>query len=206
MKKIWIRLGGFISANEADEKKILAGDTDALVEAINKNGFAPNGETYIPGEDDDVDFDINPGALFLRSDRKTVKGTRNLTISALERYLKASGEMSRRCEKQFIRMAKAYIKKHPELKDKKIWFDPDATINGELDTKHGGSWVGNIIAVGFDKKGHITFDISTEYDLQKDVPSVFESGYGVYLEDWVYALKVLLRHFEEPYDPEEDEE
>lgn len=62
--KIWIRLGGFISADHDECVKIMDGDTDALVDAIKKNGFEVNGDTYIPHNDcedgDAPEFDLCP--------------------------------------------------------------------------------------------------------------------------------------------------
>lgn len=75
MKKVWIRLGGFISADEDTIKKIMSGDEEALVKAIKDNGFELNGETYIPAdenddESEDVDFDLNPIVLTFFRDAK----------------------------------------------------------------------------------------------------------------------------------------
>ena len=57
MKKVWIRLGGFITADEATMEKIKMGDSDALVKAIKDNGFELNGESYIPETDDETVID-----------------------------------------------------------------------------------------------------------------------------------------------------
>ena len=64
MKKVWIRLGGNITADQ----KIMSGDEEALVKAIKEHGFELNGETYIPADEsddnsEDVDFDLNPIVL-----------------------------------------------------------------------------------------------------------------------------------------------
>ena len=50
---IWIRMGGTVSVNIEDAKKILNGDEIALQKAIEKDGFCINGETYIPGDEID---------------------------------------------------------------------------------------------------------------------------------------------------------
>lgn len=68
MKKIWIRLGGNITADEDTYQKIMSGDEEALVKAIKEHGFELNGETYIPADEsddnsEDVDFDLNPIVL-----------------------------------------------------------------------------------------------------------------------------------------------
>lgn len=57
MKKVWIRLGGFISADESTMGKIKMGDSDALVKAIKDNGFEINGESYIPETDEETVID-----------------------------------------------------------------------------------------------------------------------------------------------------
>ena len=70
MKKVWLRLGGNVTASKEEMSRILNGDVDALISAIKANGFELNGETYIPqgcaevvDEDaevsGDVDFDIS---------------------------------------------------------------------------------------------------------------------------------------------------
>lgn len=63
MEKVWIRLGGVVTADKNTMEKILEGDTDALVKAIKENGFRLNGETYIPAQGEiksDIDFDFVP--------------------------------------------------------------------------------------------------------------------------------------------------
>lgn len=76
MKQIWIRLGGYITCSEDELSKVLDGSKEALIEAIKKNGFALNGDSYIPYteteefevETDDVEFDFDPGELTLKTD------------------------------------------------------------------------------------------------------------------------------------------
>lgn len=67
MTKIWIRLGGFITANSENERlKIMSGDKGVLMSVIRRNGFELNGESYIPSEGEetqDVDFDFNGGKI-----------------------------------------------------------------------------------------------------------------------------------------------
>lgn len=63
MENVWIRLGGVVTADKSTMKKILEGDTDALIKAVKKNGFRLNGETYIPAQgeiESDIDFDFVP--------------------------------------------------------------------------------------------------------------------------------------------------
>ena len=61
-KKIWIRLGGFVEVDTENElEKIMGGDKGVLMSVIKRNGFEPNGESYIPNEEGDIDFDFNGG-------------------------------------------------------------------------------------------------------------------------------------------------
>lgn len=57
--RIWIRVGGFVSADHDECVKIMDGDADALVNAIKKNGFEVDGDTYIPIDDCDVEFNLD---------------------------------------------------------------------------------------------------------------------------------------------------
>lgn len=79
MGKVWIRLGGVVTADKRTMKKILEGDTDALVKAIKKNGFRLNGETYIPAQgniESDVDFDFVPDeTLIVKTNNKKSEKT-----------------------------------------------------------------------------------------------------------------------------------
>ena len=73
MKKVWIRLGGYVSADEETMKKVMVGDEDALLKAIKENGFELNGESYIPinGDEDVIEsFDISPTKLFVIGDEE----------------------------------------------------------------------------------------------------------------------------------------
>ena len=69
MKKIWIRLGGFISADENTMNAIMKGDEDALIKAIKEHGFEVNGESYIPlTPSEDVIGSFELGVLNLVAD------------------------------------------------------------------------------------------------------------------------------------------
>ena len=57
MEKIWVRMGGYITADAETMAKIKNGNTDALVKAIKDNGFEVNGESYIPETDDESVID-----------------------------------------------------------------------------------------------------------------------------------------------------
>lgn len=66
MQSIWLRLGGFVSADEKTMAKILNGDKDALISAIRENGFEVEGDAYIPEDSneingEEVNFDFNWG-------------------------------------------------------------------------------------------------------------------------------------------------
>lgn len=66
MQSIWIRLGGFVNANEEEMAKILKGDKNALIKAIRENGFEVEGDSYIPEDSNEingkeVEFDFNWG-------------------------------------------------------------------------------------------------------------------------------------------------
>ena len=62
-RKIWVRLGGWVVADEETATAIEAGDEDALLKAIRENGFRPDGESYVP--DAEAEFEINPDELHL---------------------------------------------------------------------------------------------------------------------------------------------
>lgn len=67
MKKVWIRLGGYVTADEALMKRILKGEKAALDEAIDENGFVADGDTYIPEFVDD-EKDVPDGIAVSRQD------------------------------------------------------------------------------------------------------------------------------------------
>lgn len=61
MAKVWIRLGGFVTADATTMEEINNGNEDALVKAIKEHGFEVDGESYIP--ETEVDFDLNKMTL-----------------------------------------------------------------------------------------------------------------------------------------------
>ena len=67
MNTIWMRLGGWISADEETTDAIKEGNVEALIKAIRLNGFSLNGESYMP-DNEDVVFDLGPERLMLRAD------------------------------------------------------------------------------------------------------------------------------------------
>ncbi len=73
-ESVWIRLGGTVTADKKTMDKILSGDKDALIQAIDENGFLPDGESYIPTANiddkdpdmpDEIVFEIDPGRMRL---------------------------------------------------------------------------------------------------------------------------------------------
>lgn len=62
-KKIWMRLGGWVAADENTIEAIRGGDKDALVTAIKENGFQPDGESYVP--ETEAEFEIDPDEITL---------------------------------------------------------------------------------------------------------------------------------------------
>ena len=63
MAKVWIRLGGYITADDATMEEIKNGNEDALVKAIKEHGFEVDGDTYIPDPETEVEFDLNKMTL-----------------------------------------------------------------------------------------------------------------------------------------------
>lgn len=65
MRNTWIRLGGFISADNETMDAIMRGDKNALIKAISDNGFEIEGDAYIYDEEsgDEVDFDLDTISL-----------------------------------------------------------------------------------------------------------------------------------------------
>ena len=71
MEKVWIRLGGFVTADAKTIEKIKNGDEEALVKVLKEQGFEVNGDSYIPDPDGEVEFDLNPMVLtFFRNGQK----------------------------------------------------------------------------------------------------------------------------------------
>ena len=68
MRNTWIRLGGFISADNETMEAIMRGDKNALIKAISDNGFEVEGDAYIYDEEsgDEVGFDLDTISLVRR--------------------------------------------------------------------------------------------------------------------------------------------
>ena len=202
MKKIWIRLGGDITATDDLAERIMNGDKDALIAAIKENGFTPNGETYVPNEEAEPEFVFGPDDLVLRPEEGKLNP--DINPKTFQRLLNKYSRFYDDCKEVFTTLAKKYIDEHPKLKGNRIWFNPENTFTGEQDTKHCGSWVGDVIAVGFDKDGKLRFDLSTNIDTVCNIPCSDDVAYGLYVNDWTIALKVLLDHIATPYEPDDD--
>lgn len=67
-KRVWIRLGGWVTADEETIRGIRQYKTDALVKALKENGFAVDGEAYIPEDDSDEMMDVEPNVLNLKAE------------------------------------------------------------------------------------------------------------------------------------------
>lgn len=89
----------------------------------------------------------------------------------------------------------------PTSRDGKILFDPDHTFGVTHTTTHC-EFSADVLAVGF-KDGKLRFDLSEQCSLERDVP-YGDCCYGVYVEFWPWALKVLLENIRNPYVPEDD--
>ena len=68
MERVWIRLGGFVSADKDTMDAIMSGDEQALINAIKDNGFEVEGDAYIYDDEsgDEVDFDLDTISLVRR--------------------------------------------------------------------------------------------------------------------------------------------
>lgn len=133
---------------------------------------------------------------------KASKSKRNLTLAQVERYNTLKCEMDSCCREQFVRNTKTWLRKHPEAGGR-IPIDPDHTFTGQYE-RHGAALVADVTAVSFDADGCVVFDITGNYVNEKNVPDACDRGYGLYVEDWPWALQILLEHLEDPYVPEKD--
>ena len=137
------------------------------------------------------------------TEEKNRNASHKLTLQEVRELIKSRGEVNCSCKEQFEEQARNYVQTHPESKDKKIWIDPDNSFYCEFESQHGVACIGDVVAIHFDNKGRMRFDVSTEFDLFQDVLSREDSKRGFYLDDWPDALRVLLEHLEEPYEPED---
>jgi len=56
MKTLWMRLGVEVDMTEENYNKVIAGDMDALTDAIKQNGIDIDGDSYAPLRDDDGEY------------------------------------------------------------------------------------------------------------------------------------------------------
>lgn len=125
----------------------------------------------------------------------------DITLDEIVAYTDAQVEYQRRCRKQFIRNLRDWLKSHPDTV--KINIDPDCGFCVEQTHKHYDTVAATVLAVGVDKDGDLFFDTETEYDYDKTVYLADVAGYGVVVTDWEWALRYLLEHFKDPYEPED---
>lgn len=125
----------------------------------------------------------------------------DITLDEIVAYTDAQVEYQRRCRKQFIRNLRDWLKSHPDTV--KINIDPDCGFCVEQTHKHYDTIAATVLAVGVDKDGDLFFDTETEYDYDKTVYLADVAGYGVVVTDWEWALRYLLEHFKDPYEPED---
>ena len=155
------------------------GEQETVVE---RRSYPPFREILLPGEKSDP---------------------RDLTLDEIKVKNALATALSRQCREQFIRTVKSYIPAHPELPEGKIWLDPENTFGALRSTRHYDSYTGDVLSVGLDARGRLVFGHSSQYDYEKEVNLADETCYGLYIEDWPWALEVLLTHLEEPYIPDE---
>lgn len=126
----------------------------------------------------------------------------DITLREITDYTDNHAKFQRRCREQFIRNLKDWLKVHPEKK--MVDIDPDCGFCVEMSSKHWDTVCATILAVGIDEKGDLVFDTMTEYDNQVHVHLADDWAYGVIVTDWNWALRYLLEHFENPYEPDDE--
>jgi len=125
-----------------------------------------------------------------------------LTANAVMAMCDLKEEVDRASHDALLTYMADYARCHPGRP--KIFLDPDNSISATLQDKYC-SYSGTIVAISF-VDGKLHFDISTETNLEKDVPDFRDaSRCGVIVEDETYLLKLLFGALKEPYYPEDDE-
>lgn len=125
-----------------------------------------------------------------------------LTADAVVAICDLKAEVDRAAHDALLTFMADYARCHPGRP--KIYLDPDGSMSATLQDKYC-SYSGTIEAVSF-VDGRILYDVSTEMELEKDVPDYRDASRGgVYVEDETYLYKLLLGASKEPYYPEEDE-
>lgn len=132
-----------------------------------------------------------------------MKTERNLSLQQLKKYNTRSGKMNSRCKRQFHRNLASFLKKHPEHNGK-VLLDPDASFSAEYSSKHC-PYYGTVVAVSIDEKNYLRFDFCSQFENEKNLYLAEDAGYGIYIDDWPWALQVLLETFDNPYTPDSEE-
>ena len=130
-------------------------------------------------------------------------GKADITLEEIRAYNRERSAFETRFREQFAKNVREHIHTHPDLPGGVIHFDPDCTFTALRETKHFDSYTGDVLSVGLDKKDRLIFRHSSQYEVEDNLNLSDEAGYGLVIEDWSWALQVLLLHLEEPYVPEE---
>ena len=125
-----------------------------------------------------------------------------MTPEAVSAICDLKSKIDRTSHEMLVEFMADYAKCHPGRP--KIFLDPDDGVSVKLDQKYC-SYTGGIVAVSF-IDGKIYYDISTQMELNKDVPDYRDvCRCGAYVEDETYLLKKLYDAKKEPYFPNDDE-
>lgn len=151
-------------------------------------------------------YEIYSASLKNPSTNNNMEKEKDFTLEELQDIFKVINNLSKRCREQFKRNLRDYLKEHPELKDGKVRFNPDNTFQVERDLKHGCDIVCDVVAAGIDDEGKVVLDLEGENYTEKEVHLHGEVCYGAYVEDWAYALEILLKTMADPYIPWDEEE
>jgi hypothetical protein len=159
---------------------------------------------FLDGELERVEQETRfpPFKTILRPEEKKPVGA-DITLEEIMAYNRERTQFESRCREQFTKNVREHIHAHPDLPDGRIHFDPDSTFTALRETKHFDSYTGDVLSVGLDKKDRLIFRHSSQYDVENNLNLSDEAGYGLFIEDWSWALQILLLHLEEPYVPEE---
>lgn len=123
------------------------------------------------------------------------------TLDEIKAKIEEYSNICRECREMFKEKARQMVKDAPRGK---VFFDPDATFRVMVQHKHS-DYTGDAVAVSFADDGRILFDVASEYDYEKGLYLADDACYGVYVDDWAWALQVLLEHEQSAYEHEEEE-
>ena len=118
-----------------------------------------------------------------------LKPADQLLLRTVKNVIKEHNKYSKRCQGHFNRLVKAYVGKGKTLE---LDGETIGNIPCFLQRKHAPDF-GDIISITLTEKGKLRFHVETEYDDIKDVPFAHEEGWGVVIEDWPWALCILLQ-------------